>query len=76
MLLLITDSTSVMDANGVGIVVVIGAWVVVGGRDLDDSTTAFITLDPTATIAILLIKISWQHRNRNDNLGCLLFKLS
>ena len=34
MLLLITivDSTSVMDANGVGIVVVIGAWVVVGGR--------------------------------------------
>ena len=32
MLLLIVDSTSVMDANGVGIVVVIGAWVAVGGR--------------------------------------------
>jgi len=32
MLLLIVDSTSVMDTNGVGIVDVIGVGAVVGGR--------------------------------------------
>ena len=34
MLLLIVDSASVMDANGVGIAVVIESWAVVGGRDI------------------------------------------
>ena len=32
LLTIIVDTTSVMDTNGVGIVVVIGSWVVVGGR--------------------------------------------
>ena len=30
--IIIVDGTSVMDANGVSIVVVVGTWVVVGGR--------------------------------------------